>query len=239
MNFFTLLGIGVAFVIFLVGLVLALWAYRATRQKNMDAAQRQRAVVEDLGDKVLWEMGKGRPIIQTKNFDLKIGKRTFVRKVALGILVSSAGWLAARGENFLLAEKLITPSKKRNLKSRSWKSNSGDDRTHTDQAHTDTTTHNDETIAHTDTHSDASPHSDGAHYDDPGKHNDVDHTDTQPHADGDDDQGHIDTPYGTHSDVDHVDTQPVPHSDLHNDNYPHTDDHSDTTHSDTFPHTDV
>jgi hypothetical protein len=222
MNILMLIGLGIVFGFIIFGFIFCVMAYRASRKKEKDSSQRKRAVVDDLGDQVLWEMGKERPIIQTKGLEVKMTQRSFLQKLALGTLVSFAGWVAARGENLVWAEKIAVSKTGKN----SEKSVTLDNRPRSKQA---APSHSD---GHTDsTHTDTA-HNDTAHYDDPGTHIDVDHADTQPHADGSDEQGHIDQSYGSHTDVDHSDTNPYPHTDQHTDQA-HTDiPHGDSTHTD-------
>jgi|GEM_PF-3841277 hypothetical protein len=199
MNILTLLALGVTFIFSVLGFFFCVRAYRASRREKIDSAQRQRAVIDDLGDGVLWEMGKDRPIIQTKGLELKITQRNFLQKLALGALVSFAGWTAARGENLIWAEKMAVDAKTGKIKANPQLGVEN----HVDQAaHTDT--HSDSNSAHTDSHYDTTPHTDTPHNDGTygelnQNHTDVDHSDTT--------SAHTDT----HSDVDPV------HTDTHSD----------------------
>ena len=71
---------------------------RAAKNPASDSARR-RAVLEDCGDDVVWEIGKLRPIVATKEFEARMGKRAFLRRVAFSVSAFLVAWLASRGRS--------------------------------------------------------------------------------------------------------------------------------------------
>jgi len=221
----TLFALVIGSLIFTIALLLYVLAKRASQRNKIDANRRNRAVINELGDDVIWEAGGERPIIEVKGLQLKLTRRTALQKLAMSAVVTFAGWAAARGTNLLWAEEIAVSSEK------------GKPGTKTKQPGL-RSSHSDQAAPHTDTHNDATVHTDNAHVDT--------HTDTHADTHTDNDGTHYDYDQHTdsnrrqnyhtiHTDTDHSDT-PAVHTDTHNDT--HNDSHNDSVHVDTA-HTDT
>ena len=174
------------------GIILAIGLYRALCKKNVESRQKRCAAIEAKGDEVLWEMGRHRPIIDTKNPIGGITKRNFARKLIVGALASFAGWAAARGANLQWTEKLLvstgkgsTPPEEKSLAEppvSHW-NRPHDDGPHTDVPHSDIPAHQNQD--HTDYTYGNEQHANVEHYD-VDQHTNIEHNDQHsdiPHGD--------------------------------------------------------
>ena len=84
-----------------VVLLAAVCIWRRCRRVGGRASNSARrcAVLEDCGDDVVWEIGKLRPIVATKEFEARVSKRAFLRRVAFSVSAFLVAWLASRGRS--------------------------------------------------------------------------------------------------------------------------------------------
>ena len=183
---------------------------RAAKDPASDSARR-RAVLEDCGDDVVWEIGKLRPIVATREFEARMGKRAFLRRVAFSVSAFLVAWLASRARSVAAfgtgtasrGERRTWPPKPMPVP---------------EDIHTDSTVHNDD---HTDGAGDG--HSD-SHSDTIGNHTDaggnLESRSTGDRLSGKDRTMDIHTDQSDHSDsVDHSDS----HTDTPNEPSSHSD----------------
>ncbi|HWB59035.1 MAG TPA: hypothetical protein VG733_06075, partial [Chthoniobacteraceae bacterium] len=76
-----------------------IWRRRSRIGGRASDSARRRAVLEDCGDDVVWEIGKLRPIVATPEFEARMGKRAFLRRVAFSVSAFLVAWLASRGRS--------------------------------------------------------------------------------------------------------------------------------------------
>ncbi len=84
---------------------LAVVCFRARRTaagKPATDATRRRAVLEDCGDDVIWEVGRLRPVVATQEFEEHLSKRSFLRRATFSVAAFGVAWLASRGQSVAL-----------------------------------------------------------------------------------------------------------------------------------------
>jgi hypothetical protein len=198
MNQISIVCIGFSGLCLVVGAVLFFLSRRNSNSGTRSNSERDRAVIDDRDDRIIWEIGQGFPLVD-KDAEAKVmPRRAFFSRAALGILGTFVSWRMARGatNTFLLSkiggrDTSETGSLPRGLGANQSGTSSAaqnelafmEGQDHQDlhyDSHTDIDAHNDNMISHQDsyirgTHYDV-PHVDWVNHGDSG-HNDT-HTDT-------------------------------------------------------------
>lgn len=215
------MGLTAVLVISVALLVTGIFLYVRRKQvlkerRGDDCDRGHRAVLLELGDDVIWELGQhGKaPLGLTQNESPGLTRRRFFPRFTMSVVGVFVGSLATRGANPKLLGRWLTrfPDQR---SSYGPAAGSGGEEYRLASGHTD--------IPHTDSHTDL-PHADS--------HTDSPHTDT--HYDSPEKRVSVTDPWGNHVDVlkphadSHLDVLAV---DTHEDT-PHTDDHTDVPHTD-------
>jgi hypothetical protein len=179
MNHVSIFCIGFSGCFLLAGAVLFFLSRRNSSSRQSFDSSRDRAVMDERGDRVIWEMGQGFPLVDKGGDTTMLERRVFFSRAVLGIFGTFVGWRMARGSTDTALLKKIaevggsgTPNKlKGSGPSSTSQASAGEEREMAflqDQSHGDS--HNDFPL-HTDnmiSHQDSMIR--GAHYDVP--HND-------------------------------------------------------------------
>jgi hypothetical protein len=142
---------------FALAVVLMRWRGNKDENTVSDSTTRRRAIMNDCGDDVIWEVGKMRPIVAPKEFEEKLSKRSFLRHAALTAVAFMVAWLASRGKNAAFGSESRSAENRQFGKDGSIKSDPHQDSSMHVDNHTDGGGDN-----HGDSHSDdAGNHTDG------------------------------------------------------------------------------
>ncbi len=96
MNSTTIVCFGVSTVFLTVGIVLFALSRRNSARELVEK-RRGQAVIDDRDDRIIWEMGRGLPLVDSQSADKAMTRRGFVPRFVLGIFAALAGSPMARG----------------------------------------------------------------------------------------------------------------------------------------------
>jgi hypothetical protein len=90
---------------FALAMILMRWRGTKDQDTASDSIARRRAIISDCGDDVIWEIGKMRPLVASKEFEEKLSKRSFLRRAVLTASAFTVAWLASRGRNVVFGSE--------------------------------------------------------------------------------------------------------------------------------------
>ena len=97
MNLMSIVGIALSGVFLIVAAVFFLLSRRHSSSGRPLDSNHDRVVVDDRGDRVIWEMGQSWPLVNKEAEAKMLTRRAFVPRAVLGISAFFVGWGLTRG----------------------------------------------------------------------------------------------------------------------------------------------
>jgi hypothetical protein len=97
MNVISVVSIGLSASFLIAGAVLFFLSRRGSSPRQSIDGNRDRAVMDDRGDRVIWETGQGWPLVNKEADAMIPTRRAFFARAALGSVAAIVSWRLARG----------------------------------------------------------------------------------------------------------------------------------------------
>lgn len=95
MSMISIVSLGISGVFLLAGALLFVLSYR-NLSRQMSGKDRNQNKMDDRSERIIWEIGRGLPLVDSQPGGKTLTRRGFVPRFALGIFAALAGWSAAR-----------------------------------------------------------------------------------------------------------------------------------------------